>query len=98
MPAQSPQQPVHFFGRLFGLFLEVDLVPAGAQGRCWRKFQPLDRARLLIAQIDNFFVEDTQNAILAPENFLDAFVMPRFDDDPRDGSVDYAGRSAGLGD
>src|SRR5207237_4668861 len=82
----------------FGPLFEIDFVAAAPEGRGRSVFQAGDRASLLLVNIEQFLVEDAEDAIEAAVDFLDAIVFTRFLDDAGKARVDDGCGSAGLGD
>ena len=56
------------------------------------------KIRKLIVQVDEFLIEDAQDAVETPVDLLDAFVVPGLGDDTCDACVDDAGGTTRLGD
>ena len=90
------EQPVHVFGGLLRLLLEIDLVAAGAQRGGGRVFQALDGPRLLVVDVNEFLVQDAQDAVGAAVDFLDALVPARFLNHAGQAGVDDGRRPARL--
>ena len=90
------EQAVHVPGGLFGLFLEINFVTAGAQRGGRGVFEALDGPGLLLVDINQLLVEHAEDAVEAAVDFLDAFVLARFLDDARHAGVDDRGGAARL--
>ena len=93
------KQAIHILLRLFGVFLEIDLITAGAQrgGRCM--FKGLHGLVALLVDVDEVFIENAVDAIEAAVNFLNALVPTGFcllytSPSPRDGLLSRMPSSA----
>jgi hypothetical protein len=91
------KKAVHVFGGLFGFLFEVDFVAAGAKRGGGSVAQPLDVLGRFLAQINQVFVENSQDAVGSAVDVFDRGVFFGFDDDARDAGVDDGGRAARLG-
>ena len=94
--SKTCEQPVHVLGGLLRLLLEINLVAAGAQRGRGRVFQALDGAGLLVIDVNEFLVQDAQDAVGAAVDFLNAVVPARFLNDAGQTGVDDGGRTARL--
>ncbi len=92
------EQAVHISSGLFGFLFEVEFVAARAEGRGRCVPETLNVTRFLVVEVDEFFIEDAENAIEASVDFLDAFMMTSFLDHACDACVDHGGGAARLGD
>ncbi len=91
------EQPVHVACGTFGLFLEIDFVPARAEGSSRGVLQPFDGMALLLQDIDEILVEHPENAIAPAVDFLDCVrVLSRFLDHASHTGVNDGRRAAGL--
>ena len=93
------KKPVCFARGLLRLSLEVDFVSAGPQGRGGCVLQPFDGRPFLLLQINQFLIENSQNAVPAAVELLDLVRMPaRFLDYPGQAGVNDRRGSARLCD
>ena len=93
------EQPVHVLGGLLRLLLEINLVAAGAQRGGGRVAAgPRWSALLLVVDVNEFLVEDAEDAVGAAVDFLDALVPARFLNDAGQAGVDDGRRAARLRD
>ncbi len=91
------EQPVHVEGSLFGVFIETNLVAAGAQRGARSVLEFLDGAGLLLVQVDQVFVQDAKDAVKPAVNLHDLIrVFAGFLDDAGHAGVDDRRGAAGL--
>ena len=92
------EEPVHVLSGLLWLLLEIDLIPAGSQRGGGRVSQAVNGPLLLIIDVNEFLVQNAQDAIRAAVDFFDAIMPARFLNDARQTGVDDGRRTARLRD
>src|SRR5689334_20525667 len=91
------EKPVHFTRGLFRLLLEINFIAAGPERGGRRVLQPLDGGPFFLLQINQFLVENAEDAVGATIDFLDLVRMAaRFLNHSGHAGVDHRGRPARL--